>query len=66
MDLTNEGHPCQVMSDIFTFEELKGDIKNKTIAWIGDGNNVSVSFIEAATKFEFNLKYCLPKKISTK
>ena len=37
------------MSDILTFEELKGDINDKTIAWIGDGNNVSNSFIEAAT-----------------
>ena len=60
--LTNHGHPCQVMSDILTFEELKGDIKNKTIAWIGDGNNVSNSFIEAATKFEFKLKIASPKK----
>ena len=60
--LTNHGHPCQVMSDILTFEELKGDIKNKTIAWIGDGNNVSNSFIEAATKFEFKLKIACPKK----
>ena len=38
--LTDKGHPCQVMSDILTFEELKGDIKGKTISWIGDGNNV--------------------------
>ena len=60
--LTNEGHPCQVMSDILTFEELKGDIKNKTIAWIGDGNNVSVSFMEAASKFDFNLNIACPKK----
>ena len=60
--LTNQGHPCQVMSDILTFEELKGDIKNKIIAWIGDGNNVSNSFIEAAAKFEFKLKIACPKK----
>ena len=60
--LTNLGHPCQVMSDILTFEELKGNIKGKTISWIGDGNNVSNSFIEAATKFEFKLKIACPKK----
>tara|TARA_B000000441_G_C21571764_1_gene249046 strand:- start:88 stop:696 length:609 start_codon:yes stop_codon:yes gene_type:complete len=60
--LTNQGHPCQVMSDILTFEELKGDIKNKTIAWIGDGNNVSNSLIEAASKFDFYLKIGCPKK----
>ncbi len=60
--LTNLGHPCQVMSDILTFEELKGDIKNKTVAWMGDGNNVSNSLIEAATKFEFKLNIACPKK----
>ena len=60
--LTNLNHPCQIMSDILTFEELKGDIKGKTIAWLGDGNNVANSFIEAATKFEFKLKIGCPKK----
>ena len=60
--LTNEGHPCQVMSDILTFEELKGDIKGKTIAWLGDGNNVANSFIHAATKFQFKIKIACPKK----
>ena len=60
--LTNKGHPCQVMSDVLTFEELKGNIKGKIIAWIGDGNNVANSFIEAAIKFEFKLKIACPKK----
>ena len=60
--LTNQGHPCQVMSDILTFEELKGSIKGKTITWVGDGNNVANSFIEAAEKFEFKLKIACPKK----
>ena len=60
--LTNQGHPCQVMSDILTFEELKGNIKGKTVAWVGDGNNVVNSFIQAATKFEFKLKIACPKK----
>ncbi len=60
--LTDQGHPCQVMSDILTFEEIKGNIKGKTIAWIGDGNNVANSFIQAATKFEFKLKIGCPKK----
>ena len=60
--LTNQGHPCQVMSDILTFEELKGSIKGKTITWVGDGNNVANSFIEAAEKFEFKLKIASPKK----
>ena len=60
--LTDTGHPCQVMSDILTFEELKGNIKGQTIAWLGDGNNVANSFIQAATKFEFKLKIGCPKK----
>ena len=60
--LTNLSHPCQIMSDILTFEESKGDINGKTIAWLGDGNNVANSFIEAATKFNFELKIGCPKK----
>ena len=60
--LTDKGHPCQVMSDILTFEESKGNIEGKTIAWLGDGNNVANSFIEAATKFKFELKIACPKK----
>ena len=60
--LTNLSHPCQIMADILTFEESKGDIEGKTIAWLGDGNNVANSFIEAATKFEFELKIACPKK----
>jgi len=50
------------MADILTFEESKGDINGKTIAWLGDGNNVANSFIEAATKFKFELKIACPKK----
>ena len=60
--LTDLSHPCQIMADILTFEESKGDINGKTIAWLGDGNNVSNSFIEAATKFKFEFKIACPKK----
>ena len=60
--LTNLSHPCQIMSDILTFEESKGNIEGKTIAWLGDGNNVVNSFIEAATKFEFEIRIACPKK----
>ena len=61
--LSNKSHPCQIMSDILTFEELKGEIKGKTIAWIGDGNNnMSNSFIEAAVKFNFQLNIGCPAK----
>tara|TARA_Y100000741_G_scaffold282094_1_gene221884 strand:- start:27 stop:932 length:906 start_codon:yes stop_codon:yes gene_type:complete len=60
--LTNLSHPCQIMADILTFEELKGPIKNKKIAWLGDGNNVVYSLIEAATQFNFELAIACPKK----
>ena len=61
--LTNLSHPCQIMSDIMTFEELKGPIKNKKIAWLGDGNNIVYSLIEAAVKFNFQLSIACPKKL---
>ena len=59
--LTDLNHPCQIISDIMTFEELKGSIENKKIAWLGDGNNVVYSLIEAAVKFEFKLSIACPK-----
>ena len=61
--LTNMSHPCQIMSDILTFEELKGSITNKKIAFLGDGNNnVAFSLIEAAVQFDFQLAIACPKK----
>ena len=61
--LSEQSHPCQIMSDIFTFEEARGNIKGKTIAWLGDGNNnMSNSLIEAAAKFNFNLNIGCPDK----
>jgi len=63
--LSDQSHPCQVLSDILTFEEFKGNIEGKTIAWIGDGNNnMSNSFIEASSKFKFKLNIGCPKKYS--
>ncbi len=59
--LTDLSHPCQIMSDIMTFEELRGPIKNKKIAWLGDGNNVVYSLIEAAVQFDFELRIATPK-----
>ena len=59
--LTDLSHPCQIMSDIMTYEELKGPIKNKKIAWLGDGNNVVYSLIEAAVQFDFRLFIACPK-----
>ncbi len=61
--LSDKSHPCQIMSDIMTFEETKGLISGKTISWLGDGNNnMSNSLIEAAGKFGFHLKIGCPKK----
>ena len=60
--LTNSSHPCQLLSDVMTFEEKKGPIKDATVAWVGDGNNVANSAIEAAVQFEFNLNLCVPRK----
>ena len=59
--LTNLSHPCQIMADVMTFEEAKGPIKNKKIAWLGDGNNVAYSLIEASVKFDFELAIASPK-----
>ena len=61
--LSDLSHPCQIMSDILTYEESNGLITGKTISWLGDGNNnMSNSLIEAASKFNFNLKIGCPKK----
>ena len=61
--LTNLSHPCQIMSDIMTFEELKGSITNKKIAWLGDGNNIVYSLIEASVQFDFKLSIACPEKL---
>ena len=63
--LSDLSHPCQIMSDILTYEESNGSIEGKTVTWIGDGNNnMSNSLIEAAGKFNFQLKIGCPKKYS--
>lgn len=58
--LTEASHPCQIMADILTFEEHKGPVTGQKIAWIGDGNNVATSFIEAAARFRFTLHLACP------
>jgi ornithine carbamoyltransferase len=61
--LSDISHPCQIMSDILTYEESNDLITGKTVSWLGDGNNnMSNSLIEAAGKFNFNLKIGCPKK----
>jgi ornithine carbamoyltransferase len=61
--LTEKSHPCQVMADIQTFEEHLGPITGRTVAWVGDGNNVAVSWMHAAVRFGFTLKLACPKEL---
>jgi ornithine carbamoyltransferase len=58
--LTNEYHPCQIMADIFTFIEHRGSIAGKTVAWIGDSNNVCNTWLQAAEVFDFNVHVSTP------
>ncbi|MEI6730755.1 MAG: ornithine carbamoyltransferase [Pseudomonadota bacterium] len=60
--LTAYSHPCQIMADIMTYEEHRGSIAGKKVAWIGDGNNVCNSFISAAPLFDFSLAIACPKE----
>jgi ornithine carbamoyltransferase len=59
--LTDLSHPCQILADLMTIEERLGDVKGKTIAWIGDGNNVCSSFIHVAPKLGFRLNIAAPE-----
>ncbi len=62
--LTDVSHPCQLMADVMTFEEHRGPIAGKTIAWTGDGNNVAQSFIQAAARFRFALRIATPPELA--
>ena len=62
--LTEFSHPCQILADILTFEENLGNIKGKTIAWVGDGNNVAQSWIQAAALFGCNFNIACPDTLS--
>lgn len=59
--LTDDHHPCQLLADMQTYQEHRGSIKGKTVAWIGDGNNMCNSYIEAAHLMGFQLKIATPK-----
>ena len=61
--LTRLSHPCQVMADVMTFEEHKGTIKGRTVAWTGDSNNVLSSWMHAAKSFDFRLKVATPPEL---
>ena len=58
--LTNEYHPCQILADIYTYIEHRGSIQGKTVAWIGDSNNVCNTWLQAAEIFDFNVHGSTP------
>jgi ornithine carbamoyltransferase len=58
--LTNEYHPCQILADVYTFIEQRGPIQGKTVAWIGDSNNVCNTWLQAAPLFDFRLHISTP------
>jgi ornithine carbamoyltransferase len=59
--LTDDFHPCQLLADMQTFQELRGSIQGKTVAWVGDGNNMCHSYINAARQFDFRLNIACPE-----
>jgi ornithine carbamoyltransferase len=59
--LTDDYHPCQLLADMQTYTEHRGDISGKTVAWIGDGNNMCQSYINAARQFDFQLNIACPE-----
>ena len=61
--LTDDSHPCQLMADIMTFEEHRGSIRDRVVAWCGDGNNVAASFVHAAVRFDFELRLACPEAL---
>ena len=61
--LTDLSHPCQIIADILTFEETRGAIAGRTVAWVGDGNNVASSWMHAAVKFGFKLRVATPAQL---
>jgi ornithine carbamoyltransferase len=62
--LTKLSHPCQVMADVMTYEEHNGSIQGRTVAWMGDANNVLASWVHAAARFDFQLKIAAPEDLS--
>jgi ornithine carbamoyltransferase len=59
--LTDLSHPCQILADVLTIQQHQGDIRGKTVAWIGDGNNMANSWIEAAAHLGFTLRLSCPE-----
>lgn len=61
--LTRLSHPCQIMADLMTYEEKKGDIGGATVTWMGDSNNVLKSWVDAARKFSFKMRIACPEEL---
>ena len=64
--LTRRSHPCQVLADVMTFEEHRGPIRGRTVAWTGDANNVLASWMHAAERFDFRLRVATPTELKPK
>jgi len=62
--LTKRSHPCQIMADLLTFEEHRGPIQGRTIAWTGDANNVLASWMHAAQRFDFTMRVATPSELA--
>ncbi|MGU3540927.1 ornithine carbamoyltransferase [Methylobacterium sp. A54F] len=62
--LTKVSHPCQIMADVMTFEEHRGPIRGRTVAWSGDGNNVLASWVHAAARLDFTLNVAAPPELA--
>jgi ornithine carbamoyltransferase len=62
--LTKSSHPCQLMADVMTFEEHRGPIKDRSVAWVGDANNVLASWVHAASRFGFTISVATPKELA--
>jgi ornithine carbamoyltransferase len=62
--LTDSSHPCQIMADVMTIEERRGPIQGRTLAWVGDGNNVLVSLVHAAVRLHFTLNVATPAELA--
>src|SRR5438270_3448275 len=64
--LTRRSHPCQALADVMTFEEHRGPIRGRTVAWSGDANNVLASWMHAAERFDFQLRVATPPELGPK
>ena len=62
--LTDQSHPCQLMGDVMTYEEHRGPIAGRTVAWVGDGNNMAASWVQAAARFSFKIKLACPSELA--